>query len=119
MSSENGHCPRCGRVHSGVCGIPPTTTLRGRTSIRTASDSTDFTIPVWSKHETRLTNGKLNDLLVWGREHEQQIVQMIRMMPADLPEYGQLMERLDKVELANRQLRLQIALRRLGDNGYR
>jgi len=45
-------------------------------------------------------------------EQERQTVETLKVLPPEMPEYQQLLERLDKVIDGNRQLRGQIALRR-------
>ena len=114
-------CPRCGRLHSGVCGIPGNGVMvasgttgvravRGRTPVM---DSYSVTVePKKPKQRTRLTKSSLEELLDWGMEQERKMVEMIKVLPSEMPEYQQLLERLDKIVEANRQVRVQIALRR-------
>jgi len=64
------------------------------------------------KQRTRVTKGGLEELLDWCMEQERQTVETLKVLPPEMPEYQQLLERLDKVIDGNRQLRGQIALRR-------
>lgn len=63
------------------------------------------------KQRTQLTKRGLQELLNWGTEQERNIVEMLKVLPAETPEYQQLLEHLDKVIETNRQVRVQIALR--------
>lgn len=114
-------CPRCGRHRSGVYGIPGngvrigtgTTTVRAARGRTPVPDS--YPISVRSgkpKQRTRVTRRGLEELLDWCMEQERKIVEMPKVLPPEMPEYQQLLERLDKVIDGNRQVRAQIALRR-------
>ena len=114
-------CPRCGRPHSGACGIPrngirigagttAVTAVGGRTLV---PDSYPISVgSVKPTQRTQLTKHGLHELLNWGTEQERKIVEMLKVLPPDIAEYQQLLEHLDKVIETNRQVRVQIALRK-------
>jgi len=112
-------CPRCGRPHNGACGIPGNGVMigTGTTSVRTVGGRTlvpdSYPMSVSSgkpKQRTQLTKHGLQELLNWGMEQERKIVETLNVLPAEMPEYQQLLEQLDKVIETNRQVRVQIAL---------
>lgn len=112
-------CPRCGRSHSGACGIPGNGVRvgAGTTGVRSVGGRTlvadSYPISVGSgkpKQKTQLTRHGLHELLNWGTEQERGIVETLKVLPPDMPEYQQLLEQLDKVIETNRQVRVQIAL---------
>ncbi|KPJ52615.1 MAG: hypothetical protein AMJ37_02550 [Dehalococcoidia bacterium DG_18] len=114
-------CPRCGRPHSGACGIPSNGVRvgAGATAVRAVGartlvpDSYPISVgPVKPKQSTQLTKRVLHELLNWGVEQERKTVEMLRVLPSEMPEYEQLLEHLDKVIETNRQVRVQIALRK-------
>lgn len=114
-------CPRCGRPHSGACGIPGNGIRigAGTTAVRAAGGRAlvpdSYPISVSSgkpKQRTQLAKHGLHELLNWGTEQERRIVETLRVLPSDMPEYQQLLERLDKVIETNYQVRVQIALRK-------
>lgn len=67
---------------------------------------------VKSRQRTQLTRHGLQELLNWGTEQERRIVETLKVLPSDMPEYQHLLEQLDKVIEANWQVRVQIALRK-------
>ena len=76
-------------------------------------DSYSVTIePKRPKQRTRLTKRGLEELLDWGMEQERKCQETLRVLSPEMPEYQELLERLDRVTEANRQVKGQIALRR-------
>jgi len=113
-------CPRCRRHHSGACGIPSIGVMIGAGTVRVRAEGGRATVPdsypisasPGKRKQRALPNrGGLEELLVWGMEQEQKIVEMLKVLPPDIPTYQQLLERLDRVIEVNRQVRAQIALR--------
>ena len=114
-------CPRCGRPHSGACGIPGNGVRLGvgMTAVRAVGSRTpvpdSYPISIGSvkpKQRTQLTKRGLHELLNWGMDQERNIVEMLKVLPSEMPEYQQLLEQLDNVIETNRQVRVQIALRK-------
>ena len=113
-------CPRCGRHHSGACGIPGVVvgveagTIGARAAQDRISMPNSFSVRLENKpkQRTSLTKQGLEELLEWGVEQERRMVEMLKVLPSEMPEYQRLLERLDKVNNANRQVRVQIALKR-------
>ena len=116
-----GICPRCYRAHSGVCGIPGIGVRIGigGTGIggaRTSSRQSDV-YPLHSEAKAKpkkrkLTKHGLEEMLDWGMEQEQKCRGMLKVLPPELPEYQQLLEKLEQVIAVNEQVRRQLAARR-------
>jgi len=113
-------CPRCRRRHTGACGIPGIGVMigAGTAGVRVAGERTMVpdcypisAKPSKLKQRIRPNRRSLEQLLAWGMEQEQKMVEMLKVLPPDMPTYQQLLERLDRVMEVNRQVRVQIALR--------
>lgn len=114
-------CPMCGRHHGGLCGIPGigvkigagTTGVRAVRGQAPVPDSYSISASSGkSKQRARLAKRGLEELLDWGMEQERKTAQMLKVLPSEMPEYQQLLERLDRVISTNHQVRAQIALKR-------
>ena len=114
-------CPMCGRHHSGLCGIPRIGVKigAGTTGARAVRGQTpvpdSYSVSARSgksKQGAQLAKRSLEELLDWGMEQERNTAQMLKVLPSEMPEYQQLLERLDRVISTNHQVRAQIALRR-------
>ena len=113
-------CPRCGRPHSGICGIPGMgvriATGAGSRPIRRRSSMTDsYSIdakPAKAKPKRWLTKHGLEELLDWGLEQERKCKEMLKALPSEMEEYQTILERLDKAMEVNEQIRKQIAVKR-------
>ena len=104
-------CPRCGRQHSGICGIP-SIGIRigiGGTGIR-RQETTSNRFPIHTKPSSRikLTKHGLEEMLDWGIEQEKKCMNMLKVLPSEMKEYNQILERLDKVWEVNAQIKKQI-----------
>jgi len=110
-------CPRCGRTHSGVCGIPGIGVRIGIGGVgiggmRRHSDSSH---PVHTKPKTKktwLTKHGLEAMLSWGFDQEKICTEMLKQLSPEMPEYQQILERLDKVMATIEQVKKQISARK-------
>ena len=108
-------CQRCGRNHTGLCGIPAGVTLGFGAKIGgTGTGSTRFPIHTKSKvtPKMKLTKGGLEEMLAWGLEQEQKSVEMLKILPNTLPEYEEVLTKLDKLQAVTLQIKQQLAGRR-------
>jgi len=100
-------CERCGRNHSGICIIPPGVTLGFGARIGgTGRESTRFSKV---KLKMKLTKHGLEEMLDWGLEQEQKCENLLRILPPSLPEYDEVLTRLDKLRAVNNQIKRQLA----------
>jgi hypothetical protein len=102
------NCNRCGRSHSGPCGIPRHSTMRNPTlkpssTVRSYAINTKETIKV-PKQSTKV----LEDLLGRGKSEEAKCIELLKVLPPSSPEYLELMEKLDKVQNVLRQINVQL-----------
>ena len=103
-------CPRCGRQHSGVCGIP---SEHSRTRQETTSNK--FSIHTNPKPlRTKLTKHGLEEMLDWGLEQEKKCEEMLKALSVEMEEYNQILERLDKVWTVNEQIKRQLVAKKRG-----
>ena len=47
-------------------------------------------------------------MLEWGEEEKQKVLAMLKVMPSEMVEYDQLLDRLTKLEETLRQIRLTL-----------
>ena len=117
-------CKRCERYHSPrlPCGIPPKSTIRspgvtlgfGAKIGGTGTGSTRFPIHTKSKvtPKMKLTKGGLEEMLAWGLEQEQNCLNLLKILPDTLPEYEEVLTKLDKLQAVTLQIKQQIAARK-------
>lgn len=97
-------CPRCGRSHSGACGIPPRVSIGGSKPIpRTTLKSS----PKEAKLKMIATQ-RLKDMLEWGEREKQKVLDMLKVLPPDMKEYSDLLERLDKLEKTLKEIKIKL-----------
>jgi len=108
-------CPRCGRNHSGICGIPPGVTLGfgarvGGTTIGAAAPQPQTRKRASPKEAAIKVRSKqrLRSMLEWGEEEKRKVLAMLKVMPPEMVEYDQLLDRLTKLEETLRQIRLRL-----------
>ena len=53
--------------------------------------------------------GTLEQLLTWGQQEEQRCINLLRTLPAELPEYNQVLEKLGKLQDVLAQVKRQLA----------
>lgn len=97
MDRAMKQCARCGRFHTGLCSIP-------------AGDSSK-TIKNKLKPIKKGTN-VLEKLLEESLRREKEVTHLLTVVPSELPEYTQLLDRLSKLKDIILQLNRQIAERR-------
>lgn len=119
-------CSKCHRAHSGICGIPAGVTLKfgariggigiGSTGTRKSSSNTSswpaHTVPKAKLSKTWLKKRGLEEMLDWGLEQEKKCMGMLKLLPAALPEYDEILGKLAKVQDVIVQIRQQIAVRK-------
>lgn len=103
-------CPRCGRYHVGLCGVPPGVT-KGFGAKASHARKPDALGPTRSGTfgSKRPGTGALKRLLAWGQEEQAKVEGLLNVVLPEMPEYDQLMERLDKLQHTVAQARLQLA----------
>ena len=94
-------CPRCDRYHSGVCGIPRMAARIGRT--RQVTDSSFDMQPFTPEGKRRTIRPSINNIvqaevIAQAQSREKELQEILRGIPFDLPVYGTVMDRLDKVQ---------------------
>lgn len=118
-----GRCPRCGRGHSGVvCGIPSIGVRIGIGGVgiggtRVGGLGTGGAAPKQvtkqraSPKEAALKSKAkrhLEGMLAWSEGERQKVLEMLKVIPPEMGEYMQLVERLEKLEQVLKQARLQL-----------
>ena len=104
-------CPKCHRAHSGICGIPAGVTLGFGARVGGVSQS-EFAVEGKPKPVKKSVN-VLKKLLEEARIQEKNVAHMLTVVPHELPEYDDLLDRLGKVEKLILQLNKQIIEREL------
>jgi hypothetical protein len=111
-------CPRCGRTHSGICGIPGVGVKigTGGVGIRRANSQIDpdayLIRDVPSKRKKMGSSmAVLEEMLDWGCKEQEGCLDMLRKLPHEMPEYTQLLEKHDKLTAVIHQLKVQLAAR--------
>ena len=111
-------CSRCGRVHSGVCGIPPIGVrigIGGTGIQRVRQPSSNFPIHTKPKEAAKpFTKHGLENLLAWGLREEQKVKDLLKSIPGDMPEYDELIKKLDQLAYILAQIRRQLYYQRQG-----
>ena len=110
-------CTRCHRAHSGICGIPPGVVLGfgariGGARINSRDTLTGFS--AGSKQDARTkrsSTGLLEHLLEQSKAQEKKVLDMLKVVPSEMAEYVELVDRLDKVQTLIHQLEGQLAER--------
>ena len=112
MGSEMRQCPRCGRNHSGICGIPPGVTLGFGARVGGVSRTGQSQFAAKGKPKSaRKGVSVLKKLLEEARIQEKNVAHMMTVIPPELPEFDDLMDRLGKIEKLILQLNQQIIAR--------
>jgi len=102
-------CKRCGRRHSGICGIPAGVTLGFGARVGGISNPSRSSHPIKGKPgSTRQSASILKKLLEEARIQEKNVAHMLTVVPSELPEYDDLLDRLGKLEALILQLTRQI-----------
>ena len=105
-------CPRCRRTHGGICGIPAGVTLGFGARVGSMGSSSQSASSIKGKPKQKPKSARfLKGMLVQARQHEKKIADMMKILPVELPEYDDLMNRLAKVEKLILQLNQQIIAR--------
>ena len=109
-------CPRCGRTHSGVCGIPGVGVKVGiggvgirRTNSQVNPDGYHIQNLAPQRKKMGSTRAVLEEMLDWGHKEQQKCLDMLKKLPHEMPEYTQLLERHDKLTAIIHQLKVQLA----------
>ena len=105
-------CPRCGRNHSGICGIPAGVTLGFGARVGGVGSSSRSNQPIKGKPKPAKKGvSVLKKLLEEARIQEKNVAHMMTVIPPELPEFDDLMDRLGKIEKLILQLNQQIIAR--------
>lgn len=99
------NCIRCGRRHSGICGIPGTagpsnsrrTTAGPSNGRRTIDNSGDFKIHRRPQPEKPST-GMLERLLAWAKKEEQKYINILNFSNVNTREYNLTLNKLDELQ---------------------
>lgn len=120
------YCPRCGRRHTGICGIPGYPRVNGiptvghrevmlesgsRSSTASRRRGTDFVIHTKERTYQRTyhkMNNSLEKLLNWGKEEERKCLELLKILPPEVEEYQEVMEKLDKLQIAVKQIKVRM-----------
>lgn len=109
VGCEMNQCPHCGRNHTGICGIPAGVTLGFGARVGGASATRRGELSIKGKPKVkRQSVSALKEMLITARGHEKKITDMLKVIPPELPEYDDLMDRLGKLEALILQLNYQI-----------
>lgn len=109
-------CPRCGRHHNGVCGIPGVGVKMGIGGVgirRTNSQINPDAYPIQNVPPKRKKMGStravLEEMLYWGFNEQQKCLDVLKKLPHELPEYTRVLEEYDKLTAVIHQLKVQLA----------
>jgi len=115
-------CRQCGRVHSGLCGIHSTSTngngtngngskmIRGSRATRSAANGhTVREVRETDVRRPRLGKYGLEKLLDWLAVQEKKCLDMLNELPWETDEYMAVMERFDRLQEMDSQVRVQLA----------
>ena len=109
-------CPKCDRNHSGVCGIPAGVTRGfgarvGGVGIGGAGPRAapgERTHPKAAKPNTRILEGMLSQ----AEGHLGKVMEMLKVLPAEMPEFADLLDRETKLSHLIQQVIGQISAAR-------
>jgi len=105
-------CSRCGRAHSGICGIPGIGVRIGIGGAGIPRRQPATASPIHTKPKSAKKGvGVLKKLLEEARIQEKNVAHMMTVIPPELPEFDDLMDRLGKIERLILQLNQQIIAR--------
>jgi len=106
------HCPKCGRSHTGICGIPAGVTKGFGARIGGIKKGEKYRMNTKAgtklKADTKSTD-VLCKLLDMAKEQETKVKAMLNVLPSAMSEYDELQERLEKVMGIISTLNQQIA----------
>ena len=106
-------CPRCGRGHSGLCGIPAGVTLGFGARLGGVRNPRRSDHPIKGKpKQTRRSATVLNGLLSEAQRQMEKVTELLRILPSDLPEYAGLLDSEARLAAYIKQLVGQIATRK-------
>ena len=105
----NERCLKCGRKHSGICGIPKIIHLNQNTQSRRMNTKTAHEKP---ESKTTLGIGTLEKLLEEGKKQYDRIMELLKTFTAGTDEYDQLIEKESQLKHVIEQIIGQIAARR-------
>ena len=98
-------CPRCGRNHHGVCGIPRSTKARPVTTSKEGALSSPAQRVAASKTKPfRFLPG----ILAEGKRQEQEVLAKLRRITPETAEYEELVVQYDRLRRAVEQMRSRL-----------
>lgn len=111
-------CPRCNRTHSGLCGIPAGVTLGfgarisgvgiGGVRQKRLGTKVDHGKPKAARIDTVV----LEEMLAAGRKQYEKVLEMLKLIPSEMLEYTELLDREGKLTHLIKQIEGQIAAAR-------
>ena len=110
-------CPRCHRVHSGACGIPPKSTLLSVSlgfgaRMGRASPQGDTAQPLQSKPSPEMhSTAFLEKGLAETQEQLVKVMEMLKVLPVEAEGYADLLDKESRLATLIKQLVGQIAAR--------
>ena len=90
----------------------------GARSIRRASGSSDsYPIHTGSKRGKlpKPNRQTLEGLLAWGQKEEEKCKEQLKLLPPEMEEYNQVLQRLENLQSVLLQVRQQLVVRRKGE----
>ena len=110
-------CSKCGRGHSGpICGIPPGISVgirvggAGLGGVRRTQLGPE--VGHSKPRSPRPRTSVLEELLAQGRQQYAKVTEMLLVVPAEMPEYADLLDRESKLSHLLKQVEGQIAAAR-------
>lgn len=86
---------------------------RNRPVIRRSSNTSEpYRIQGKPAAVKRLGNMTLEKLLAWGQQEEQKCLNLLKVLPPELPEYNEVLEKLGKLQDVLGQVKRQLATRK-------
>ena len=102
-------CLKCHRVHSGICGIPAGVVLRFGARVGNIRQSRSSPSPAQGKPKVKKPGTTvLKEMLLQAHIQEKKVFDLLKVLPFELPEYTELMDRASKLEQLIDQLNRQL-----------
>lgn len=103
------HCERCGRGHSGICGVPPGVTLAFGARVGGVRSTRQTKFSASGKPRSKRPSTKTLEILLVGAKRQlKKVTEMLIYTAMELPEYDQLQDREAKLYRLIKQIEGQI-----------
>ena len=87
--------------------IPPGGSIPASVRQRQQPVPTTFKIQKGVKNVPKPSTGTLAKLLEWGKQEEQKCIDLLKVLPPELPEYGEVLSSLDEIQIKLHQIKVQ------------